>query len=281
MFCKVSSCAGLCFGLFRAVEKVFSEGPENLCFLGNLAHNQILMQKLKDAGAVVVDDIASVPKGSKVVIRAHGEKRDVIENIKFLGFDIIDLTCPKVKFIHKIVSEAESLGKTIIVIGDSKHPEVAGIVGWCHRSFVVGDIEDAFKKLRIFKLLSGGFCVVSQTTFGRKHFESIFDFLKKNLKEVEVKDTTCQDSEIRRTELEKESQVYDLIVVVGNSLSSNSSKLFETARGICKNSIHVERPSELPVGLKRYESVFITGSASTMKETVEEVKESILNLWNL
>ena len=125
----VAESAGFCFGVSRSVEmaeKLLStEGK--CCSFGELIHNEDVVGRLMKKGLEVIDSPEKCSGGDKVIIRAHGVTKQVYDELAERGAEITDATCPKVKAIHKIVSNAENDGRFVVVIGMKKHPEVDAI----------------------------------------------------------------------------------------------------------------------------------------------------------
>ena len=126
--------AGFCFGVKRAVETVYKEAEKNqtpIYTFGPIIHNEEVVADLEKKGVQVIhstDELKGRPKGT-VIIRSHGVERKIYDEIKALGFEIVDATCPFVKRIHKIVAEESKKGSRIIIIGNPDHPEVEGSRG--------------------------------------------------------------------------------------------------------------------------------------------------------
>ena len=132
----IAKSAGFCFGVRRAVESVEREldKGETICTLGELMHNRQAVEALEKRGAHPVDtpEEADTPK---VAIRSHGVTPDVLEELKSLGHEVLDLTCPFVARIHELVRNySNECGAPVIVVGKRTHPEVIGTCGWCRQS---------------------------------------------------------------------------------------------------------------------------------------------------
>ena len=125
--------AGFCFGVRRSVElaeKLLEEHGE-CASLGQLIHNEDVVNKLKGQGLRVISSADEARHGENVIIRAHGVSKQVYEQLSQGGAVVTDASCPKVKAIHTIVSRATAEGRFVIIIGMRKHPEVEAICGWC------------------------------------------------------------------------------------------------------------------------------------------------------
>ena len=125
--------AGFCFGVRRAVDTVYeqveqAEGP--IYTYGPIVHNETVVQELEDKGVRVLNseaELAALTEGT-VIIRAHGVGRQIYELLEQKGIRLVDATCPFVKKIHRIAAREEGNGRTILIIGNAKHPEVEGIL---------------------------------------------------------------------------------------------------------------------------------------------------------
>ena len=147
---KVAETAGFCFGVQRAVDRVYEligSDAAPIYTLGPIIHNEEVVSDLEKKGVAVIceKDLGSL-KGGTVVIRSHGVGRRVYNTIKKYGLGYVDVTCPFVLKIHKIVERESSRGAHIVIIGDPGHPEVQGICGWCQGPYtVIRNAEDAEK----------------------------------------------------------------------------------------------------------------------------------------
>ncbi|KAI4447578.1 4-hydroxy-3-methylbut-2-enyl diphosphate reductase [Eubacterium plexicaudatum ASF492] len=162
----VAKSAGFCFGVKRAVNKVYEQadikdGP--IYTYGPIIHNEEVVKDLKEKGVTVLDDLETLTeeqrkKGGTVIIRSHGVSKEIYQRLEQAGFEIEDATCPFVLKIHQIVEEFSNDGYEIVIIGSARHPEVEGIRGWCDPEFttVIADQEEAEN----FEPKSGKKCVL-------------------------------------------------------------------------------------------------------------------------
>ena len=133
MSIRQAKSAGFCFGVSRAVDLVEKSAAEgkNVVTLGPIIHNRHVVDKFKNLGVGVIEKPEDAEAGQTVIIRSHGVTRDVVDRLEKRGVEIIDATCPFVKRIHNLVSQAEEEGRLPVIIGTRSHPEVEGIAGWC------------------------------------------------------------------------------------------------------------------------------------------------------
>ncbi|MCQ2553264.1 MAG: bifunctional 4-hydroxy-3-methylbut-2-enyl diphosphate reductase/30S ribosomal protein S1 [Clostridia bacterium] len=260
----VAEHAGFCFGVTRAVETAYKELEKakeegtNLYCLGLLIHNKEVANELSEKGLVTIKHIMEAPENSRVLIRAHGEPDETYEIAKAKGIEIIDATCPFVGRIHKIAREAEET----LVIGDPKHPEVIGILGSAKKPLGATTEPEV-----VAEKIGPNTTIVAQTTITLETFE-------KCTKDVSCKvvNTICDATSKRQGAAAKLAEESDCMVVIGDKESSNSKKLFEICEKFCKNTIFVEKSSDLPLlTIKKYNKIGVAASASAPERTIKEV----------
>ena len=129
MSITVAKSAGFCFGVSRAVETVEAAAKEQgrVVTLGPIIHNRHVVNKFEAMGVRVIEVPEEARPEETVIIRSHGVSKEVYTRLEQQGVEIIDATCPFVKRIHGIVSQAEQEGRLPIIIGTRSHPEVEGI----------------------------------------------------------------------------------------------------------------------------------------------------------
>ena len=127
----VAKTAGFCFGVKRAVEKVYDQiatGKKPIYTYGPIIHNEEVVRDLEEKGVQVInskEELEALKEGV-VVIRSHGVGREIYELLERQGLELVDATCPFVKKIHKIVREQCEAGRRVIIVGNEHHPEVEG-----------------------------------------------------------------------------------------------------------------------------------------------------------
>ena len=149
----VAKTAGFCFGVKRAVEKVYEQiekGKTPIYTFGPIIHNEEVVRDLEERGVKVLETAEELRQltDGVVVIRSHGVGKDIYDILEKNGIEIIDATCPFVKKIHRIVSEQNENGRRVIIVGNGKHPEVEGIKGWGNDDTLVIETAEEFEKLQ-------------------------------------------------------------------------------------------------------------------------------------
>ncbi len=272
--------AGFCFGVTRAVDEVYKQVEEKegrqIYTFGPIIHNETVVSDLEKKGVKVIESEADLPEigNGILIIRSHGIRKEIHEKIEKLGIEYIDSTCPFVKRIHNIVEKESAAGKTIIVVGSAKHPEVDGIVSYATGPvYVVESPEDATK----LNLPEGTeICIVSQTTFNTNKFQETVDKFSDSRYNVNVVNTICSATEERQTEADRIAGQVDAMIVIGGAHSSNSRKLYEICSKKCANTYFIQTLDDLHLELpKAVKLVGITAGASTPKNIIEEVQKYV------
>lgn len=278
---KVAKTAGFCYGVKRAVEKVYEEidrGVKPIYTFGPIIHNEEVVSELEAKGVRIVNTAEKLQKITEgtVIIRSHGVSREVYDLIIARGFACVDATCPNVKKIHRIVSENGKQGRTIVIIGSDKHPEVEGIKGWCCGPVSVISTEEEAERLEYEA--GTQLCVVSQTTFNYNKFQELVEILEKKSYDNFVYNTICSATEKRQTEARQIACEADTMIVIGGRHSSNTQKLYEICRKECENTYYIQTPVDLDS--KPFQCigcVGITAGASTPNNIIEEVRKHVRN----
>ena len=274
----VAKSAGFCFGVSRSVsmaEKLLEEG--NAYSLGPLIHNNDVVSYLEEKGLSVIDTPEELPVDGRVIIRSHGVSKEVYMTLKEKSAQVCDATCPKVKKIHELVSEASDAGRFVVIIGMHGHPEVEAVGGWCS-DYVI--CENILELSELFsnnaELLDKPITMVVQTTQTRSNFIECANFLKKMCTNTQIFDTICGATSKRQEEAEKIAALCDAMVVIGGKHSANSVHLAEICRRGCDSVQFISKADELDMDrLSGAESVGITAGASTPSWIIKEVSNKM------
>ncbi|MCI9569030.1 MAG: 4-hydroxy-3-methylbut-2-enyl diphosphate reductase [Lachnospiraceae bacterium] len=277
----VARTAGFCFGVRRAVEKVYEqlktgEGP--IYTYGPIIHNEEVVKDLEQKGVLVIESLEELKrlKGGTVILRSHGVGKEIYDILRKNGVMLVDATCPYVKKIHKIVEEQCKAGRQVIIVGDESHPEVQGIKGWGNEDTrVVRDLSE-FEDLGILE--GSKLCFVAQTTFNYNKFKDLVEKIFKKRYDIIVLNTICNATQERQAEAMQIASQVDVMLVIGGRHSSNTQKLYEICRKECNHTYYIQTLGDLnPESIRSVRSVGITAGASTPNHIIEEARAKCQN----
>ena len=271
----VAKTAGFCFGVKRAVEKVYEQigkTEKPIYTYGPIIHNEQVVGDLQEKGVEVIDTLEELKtiRDAVVVIRSHGVGKDVYDILKENGVEIVDATCPYVKKIHRIVEKQTAEGRRVLIVGSEDHPEVQGIKGWGDERTKVIENMDDFRRLELPE--DEKLCIVSQTTFYYKKFQDLVEKISKTRYDITVLNTICNATQERQVEAMRIASQVDVMLVIGGKHSSNTQKLYDICRKECKNTYYIQTLGDFnPECISSVRSVGITAGASTPNNIIEEV----------
>ena len=274
----VAKSAGFCFGVSRSVElaqKMLEDGAAYS--LGQIIHNDDVVSYLARRGLSVINSPEELPAGARVIVRSHGVSRAVYEELCSRTDKVTDATCPKVKRIHELVSQATADGCFVVIIGMHGHPEVEAVKGWCSDCVICENAEELSAWYEESgKLLDKPITMVVQTTQTRSNFTECASFLKKRCTNLQMFDTICGATSMRQEEAAKLAAQCDAMVVIGGKHSANSVHLAEICRRECEEVQFIENADELDTDrLKTAVSVGVTAGASTPAWIIKEVSKKM------
>jgi len=272
----IASPRGYCAGVNRAikiVEKALEKYGKPVYVRHEIVHNEHVISYLKKKGAVFVDELKDVPKGSVVIFSAHGVPPEVREEADKLGLRSIDATCPLVNKVHEEAKRFHKEGYEIILIGKKGHQEVIGTMAEAPMHLVEDESDVSSLNIKNDKMV-----YLMQTTLSLDETRHIVDALKKKFPNIlsPPKDDICYATQNRQNAVKELAKHSDLILVVGSTTSSNSKRLVETAKRLGKQSYLILDKSGLKEEwLKDVKVLGITSGASVPEFLVEELIESI------
>lgn len=278
----IAKTAGFCFGVRRAVDRVYEQvqnGRKPIYTFGPIIHNEEVVKDLEAKGVRVIqneEELGGIREGT-VIIRSHGVPKKIYCMIQEQGLELMDATCPFVKKIHNIVSAKSEGGYEIIIIGNADHPEVEGIRGWVSGPVTVIETEEEARHFA--KKTEKPLCIVSQTTFNYKKFDKLVEIISDlSYDRPDILNTICNATEERQTEAREIARKADAMIVVGGKHSSNTQKLFEICKKECANTYYIQTLVDLDIRLLPSRGcVGITAGASTPNNLIEEVSKQCRN----
>lgn len=275
---------GFCAGVDRAitiVEKALEKYGSPIYVRHEVVHNEFVIENLKRKGAIFVEDMEDIPKGSHVIYSAHGVSKLVRKKASDFNLVPIDATCPLVTKVHKEVIQQNKKGHIIIMIGHKGHPEVDGTMGQVDdndKTFLVQNLGD-IDRLRIKNTEKISY--VTQTTLSIDETKEIINKLKTKYPNISGpnKSDICYATQNRQDAIKSLIKDKELIIVVGSSNSSNSSRLAELAKQEGVESVLVGNIESFDLSiLLNKKKIGITAGASApeilVKNLIKKIKKN-------
>ena len=262
----VASPTGLCFGVRRAIGLLEEAlGRHGVVYsLGSPIHNPPEVKRLIGLGLKLADRAGDIPEGAVAFIRAHGVTRTENDDLARRCKAVADGTCPLVKTARGRAESLSREGYCVVVLGDSNHPEVRGILSCIDgESMVISGEKDIDADTRYGRL-----GVLSQTTQTEASLAAVISRLILHSGEIKVYNTICRATIERQESITRMSAAVDGIVVLGGKNSANTRKLAETAEALGMPTLWIEHSDELDWGLGRF------GSRSERVDTFFLLSES-------
>ena len=272
----VAKDAGYCFGVRDAVNMAYDSAEEfgNVYMLGDIVHNEQVVEDLENVGTQVVESLDDVPKDSPILFRAHGTVPNIWKESKKRVLDVVDATCPLVTEIHEEVKQLEAEDRKIIIIGDHGHDEVNGIKEQVKDALVVSSLKEA-KKLR--KMKKAG--IVSQSTQMIENVQEIINILMTKVFDLRFVNTICFPTRRNHEQIKNLSEICDLMIVIGSFTSANSKRLTELAKMRNERTFQVTCAEDLDIDwFQKSDTVGISAGASTPDNIINQVLEEIKSI---
>ncbi len=229
---------GFCAGVDRAieiVERALEAFGAPIHVRHEVVHNRFVVERLRDLGAVFIDELGEAPDGATVVFSAHGVSQAVRAESKGRGLRVFDATCPLVTKVHIEVARHCKGGRDVVLIGHAGHPEVEGTMGqWIDASnhAEIHLVEDVADVAKITVKQSENLAYVTQTTLSVDDTRAVIEALRQRFPAIEGPrhDDICYATQNRQDAVRRLGQDCDLVLVVGSPNSSNSNRLRELAQ---------------------------------------------------
>ena len=273
---------GFCAGVHRAVdivEKAIEKYNAPIYVRHEIVHNKHVVDSLTNKGAVFVDEISDIPKGSNTIFSAHGVSDSVESAAKNKSLTVVDATCPLVKKVHIEAIKYNNQGYKIILIGHKGHPEVEGTAGRVPGGVEVVETVEQIKNLGYSQ--DDKLAYVTQTTLSVDDTKKIIDALKIKYPLIKGPDTRdiCYATQNRQKAVRELAKCSDVVLVLGNNNSSNSVRLAEISALTGVPTYRIADKSEINIELiKKFDVIGITAGASTpevlVKDLISFIKQS-------
>lgn len=208
--------------------------------LGPIIHNPQAVERFRERGVGTVSAVGEVGDGTTVVVRTHGAVREELERAKERGLEVVDGTCPYVKYPQAIAQRLSEEGYHVVIVGDANHAEIKGVISYSKAPCTVVKPGGEIPEIKAKKV-----AVIAQTTCIGAEFERVVGALALRHKEVRAVNTICNDTDERQADARGLAREVDAVVVVGGKNSANTRHLAEICREIQPRTWHVETETEL------------------------------------
>ena len=271
----LASPRGFCAGVVRAVDIVELAldrfGPP-VYVKHQIVHNPHVVADLEAKGAVTVENVDEIPRGSVVVFSAHGSPPEDYARARARNLETIDATCPLVTRVHNEAKKYSREGKHIMLVGHRGHQEVIGTTG--QTDMVLVDERESFDTSEWPE--GEDVAVLTQTTLSVRDTERAISKIREQFPGALVRNDICYATTNRQEAATELAQLTDLVLVIGAQNSSNCARLKEVAEAEGVPAYLINGPQEMDLdwfdGVSR---VGITSGASTPEKMVEAVIEAL------
>ncbi len=267
---KVAKTAGFCWGVRRTVDQLMDVARERqtpVVTLGPIIHNPQFVARTRQMGVGTVERVSEVDEGTTVVVRTHGAVKPELDAARERGLEVVDGTCPYVKYPQAMAKRLSHQGYHLVIVGDPNHAEVKGVV-----SYGEGPCTVVRPGAEIPSIDAKKVAVIAQTTCIGADFEKVVGALALRHKEVRAVNTICADTDERQADARQLATEVDAVVVVGGKNSANTRHLAEICKEIQPRTWHVETEEELrPEWFQGCTLVGVSAGASTPDWVIQGV----------
>jgi 4-hydroxy-3-methylbut-2-enyl diphosphate reductase len=271
---------GFCAGVDRAieiVERALGLYGAPIYVRHEVVHNKFVVEDLKAKGAVFVEELDTIPRGSTVIFSAHGVSQAVRREAELRGFRVFDATCPLVTKVHVEVAKKRAQKREIVMIGHQGHPEVEGTMGQANGGMYLVEGPEDVERLEVQDPANLAF--VTQTTLSIDDARRTIDALKRRFPEIvgPRRDDICYATQNRQDAVKALARECDVILVVGSPNSSNSNRLREVAEHQGVPAYMLDNAGELrSEWVSGKHTVGVTAGASAPEVLVKQVIDKLV-----
>jgi 4-hydroxy-3-methylbut-2-enyl diphosphate reductase len=266
---------GFCAGVERAikcVEQALERYGAPVYVLNDIVHNSAVVDRLRTKGAVFVKDMDAVPEGAHLLFSAHGVGPSRWDKAKHLNLEVVDATCPLVEKVHHEARRFASKDFTIILIGEEGHDETVGTMGWAPEHIKLVITKEDVEALEVPN--ENKIAYITQTTLSVNDCQQIIDLLRDRFPNIDgpPKADICYATSNRQDAVRAMAPEADLVLVVGDRESANSTRLAEIAAEYGKPSYLISHAGIIDdAWLDGVETLLLTSGASAPDSLVQEV----------
>ena len=271
---------GFCAGVDRAikiVELAIERYGAPVYVRHEIVHNKFVVDRLRDLGAVFVEELEEVPDGVPVVFSAHGVPKSVPLEAQNRGLDYLDATCPLVSKVHRQAQRLIEAGRHILFIGHEGHPEVIGTLGQVPPGSMTL-IETIADVAALSPVDPENLAFLTQTTLSVDDTAAVVAALQARFPSIRAPrgEDICYATSNRQAAIKQIAARCDAMLVIGAPNSSNSLRLVEVAERQGVPARLIQRAAEIDwEWFGSPGTVGITAGASAPEVLVEEVVEAL------
>lgn len=272
---------GFCAGVDRAIEAVeaaLRRFGAPVYVRRAIVHNRAVVERLEAHGAIFVQELDAVPEGAIVLLSAHGSSRGIKIEGQNRRLRLVDAVCPLVSKVHAEVEAWYRAGRHILLIGHHGHPEIIGTLGQVPTGAVsvISRPED-LDPLDLGRNIAVAYVV--QTTYSVRDAETMISAIRHRFDDVAAPRASdiCYATTNRQTAIEAIAPQAQLVLVVGDPMSSNARRLVEVAVASgCPQAVLVEDGASLPWEIIwECDVIGLTAAASTPEIAFRGVSDAL------
>jgi 4-hydroxy-3-methylbut-2-en-1-yl diphosphate reductase len=270
---------GFCAGVVRAIDVVkiaLDLFGAPIYVRKEIVHNRHVVEELRDAGAIFVEELDEVPEGARVIFSAHGVSPAVRQQAKDRNLEVIDATCPLVTKVHLEAVKFDRQNYTIVLIGHKDHDEVVGTLGEAPASTILVSTVEDVEKLEVKD--PNKICYLTQTTLSLDETKDVIAALKAKYPGIQGPpgQDICYATENRQRGVKAVAPKSDLLLVIGSKNSSNSLRLVEVSQQAGVPAYLVDDDREVnPAWLEGVQTLAVTAGASAPEVLVQQLISSL------
>ncbi|KAF0282736.1 4-hydroxy-3-methylbut-2-enyl diphosphate reductase [Spiribacter roseus] len=284
---RLANPRGFCAGVDRAisiVEQALEAFGRPIYVRHEVVHNRLVVDDLRDKGAIFVEELDGVPAGSTLIFSAHGVSQSVRDEAVERGLHVFDATCPLVTKVHMEVRKHARQGREVILIGHDGHPEVEGTIGQ-----YVGEradqggihlVETPADAHALTVKNPDDLAFVTQTTLSMDDTASVIEALQARFPRIEAprKDDICYATQNRQDAVRELAGEVDVMVIVGSTNSSNTRRLTELSERLGVPAHQIDRAVELERDwVADAGRIGVTAGASAPESLVQAVIDQLVD----
>lgn len=266
-------CAGVNYTIKKATE-LLENTNETIYCLGEIIHNERVIEELENKGMITINDINEAPNNSKVIFRAHGEAKEIYEIANSKNIKIFDLTCGKIKIIRNKIEKNKD-DSFIIIIGKKNHPETIGNISFT-KPFgsiieTIDDINSVYEEFKLSNLKK--VYIIAQTTFSSKKYDEYVNIIQDTFKDTKIiiDKTICDATENRQTEANELSKTVDKMIIIGGKHSSNTKELAKITEKNCETYLIQTIEDLKDCEFNETDKIGVISGASTPLNAINEI----------